>query len=283
MIWPGDDLEGVRRLPAGPEPSASCRRTSDLLAARRSRELELDLGRDAPLGQHRDLRPEDAHQAGHRRRARPTASCATRSRSAGGRFLNDRDEELKRRVVFLGNELQDELFGDEDAGRPDRPRQPGAVHRRRRDAEEDADGHLGGPDADNAVIPLSTFRALFGRRYVSNLVVRRDVAGGQRRRSRSGSTRSSAAKYRFDPTDERALADVGHRRDRRRSPPTSCIGIEIFLGIIGALTLLIGGVGVANIMYAVVKHRTREIGVQMALGRAALLRHRPAGRRVARR
>src|SRR5205823_6365026 len=44
------------------------------------------------------------------------------------------------------------------------------------------------------------------------------------------------------------------------------IGLELFLGIVGALTLLIGGVGVANIMYAVVKERTREIGVKMALG-----------------
>lgn len=44
------------------------------------------------------------------------------------------------------------------------------------------------------------------------------------------------------------------------------IGIELFLGVIGALTLLVGGVGVANIMYAVVKERTREIGVKMALG-----------------
>jgi putative ABC transport system permease protein len=40
----------------------------------------------------------------------------------------------------------------------------------------------------------------------------------------------------------------------------------MFLGIIGALTLIVGGVGVANIMYAVVKERTREIGVKMALG-----------------
>jgi len=44
------------------------------------------------------------------------------------------------------------------------------------------------------------------------------------------------------------------------------LGLEVFLGIIGGLTLLIGGIGVANIMYAVVKEKTREIGVQMALG-----------------
>jgi putative ABC transport system permease protein len=44
------------------------------------------------------------------------------------------------------------------------------------------------------------------------------------------------------------------------------IGIQIFLGIIGALTLLVGGIGVANVMFAVVKERTREIGVKMALG-----------------
>jgi len=44
------------------------------------------------------------------------------------------------------------------------------------------------------------------------------------------------------------------------------LGIQIFLGIIGGLTLFIGGIGVANIMYAVVKEGTHEIGVQMALG-----------------
>jgi putative ABC transport system permease protein len=44
------------------------------------------------------------------------------------------------------------------------------------------------------------------------------------------------------------------------------VGIQAFLGIVGALTLLVGGVGVANIMYAVVKEKTKEIGVQMALG-----------------
>lgn len=43
-------------------------------------------------------------------------------------------------------------------------------------------------------------------------------------------------------------------------------GMQIFMGIIGGMTLLIAGIGVANIMYVVIKERTKEIGIKMALG-----------------
>jgi len=43
-------------------------------------------------------------------------------------------------------------------------------------------------------------------------------------------------------------------------------GITIFLGVIGAMTLIIASVGVANIMYVTVKKRTREIGIKRAIG-----------------
>src|SRR6185436_15868351 len=55
-------------------------------------------------------------------------------------------------------------------------------------------------------------------------------------------------------------------REDQRLVNNIALGIQMFLGIIGALTLFVGGMGVANIMYAVVKERTREIGVKMALG-----------------
>jgi putative ABC transport system permease protein len=74
-----------------------------------------------------------------------------------------------------------------------------------------------------------------------------------------------SAKYGFDPKDERVLGtwdtvESGKIRDN------FMLGIKLFLSIIGVLTLTVGGIGVANIMYAVVKERTREIGVKMALG-----------------
>jgi putative ABC transport system permease protein len=182
----------------------------------------------------------------------------------GGRYINDVDQRLKRRVVFLGDELAKDLFGSQDpVGQTllvaDSPFTVVGVMQKKRQM-----GMYGGPDADRATIPLSTFEAMFGRRYLSNLVYQ-PVSEAAAPAAKKAFMRTLGAKYRFDPEDTRALS-FWDTIENAKVFNNMMIGIEIFLGIIGALTLIIGGVGVANIMFAAVQHRTREIGVQMALG-----------------
>jgi putative ABC transport system permease protein len=184
--------------------------------------------------------------------------------AAGGRFLNILDEQRRRRVVFLGSALAEDLFGEEDpVERPllidNVPYTVVGILEERLQM-----GTYGGPDEDHAIIPITTFKAQFGRERLSNLVVQSDspenmTAVKQQVREILG------AKYGFDPTDERVLP-TWDTVEGAKIMGNMTLGIQLFLGIIGALTLVVGGIGVANIMYAVVKERTKEIGVKMALG-----------------
>jgi putative ABC transport system permease protein len=125
-------------------------------------------------------------------------------------------------------------------------------------------GMYSGPDKGQATIPLTTFRSIFTDARLGNIVYRPATPelGDQ---AKAQVYRLLGAKYRFDPDDTRALG-VWDTRENQRLTDNIAFGIQIFLGVIGGLTLFVGGMGVANIMYAVVKERTREIGVKMALG-----------------
>ncbi|HEX7154516.1 MAG TPA: ABC transporter permease [Thermoanaerobaculia bacterium] len=183
----------------------------------------------------------------------------------GGRWINAADEEQRRRVVFLGDELARDIFVKEDAavGQTllinNSPYTVIGVMQKKTQM-----GVYGGPDENHAVIPITTFKSQFGRDRAWVLVIE---------------TRSSEAmkpalkrvneilgqKYGYDPTDDRAFG-TWDMVESSKGMKVMLVGIQMFLGIVGGLTLIIGGVGVANIMYAVVKERTREIGVKMALG-----------------
>jgi len=125
-------------------------------------------------------------------------------------------------------------------------------------------GMYSGPDKKQATIPATTFKAMFTDAKIGNMVYK--PANAQvADQAKAQIYRVLARKYRFDPDDTRALG-VWDTRENQRITGNIALGIQMFLGIIGGLTLFVGGMGVANIMYAVVKERTREIGVKMALG-----------------
>ena len=125
-------------------------------------------------------------------------------------------------------------------------------------------GNYGGMDRDHAIIPIETYKAQYGRETLSVLVVRPEDPRQMERVLREVHE-TLGGKYGFDPEDERVFG-IWDTVDSAAMNDNMAIGIQLFLGIIGGLTLVVGGIGVANIMYAVVKDRTREIGVKMALG-----------------
>jgi putative ABC transport system permease protein len=186
----------------------------------------------------------------------------------GGRFLDHLDGAHKRRVVFLGDELATDLFGEgvDPVGRSIQINQSsflvvGVMQKKV------MMGMYSGPDKGQAAIHADTFKTMFTDAKVGNMVyrpLREDVAD----QAKAEIYRVLGRKYRFDPDDHRALS-VWDTRENQRLTGNIAFGIQIFLGIIGALTLFVGGMGVANIMYAVVRERTREIGLKMALGARA--------------
>ncbi len=183
---------------------------------------------------------------------------------AGGRYYNQRDENERRRVIFLGDEIAHDIFGEtQPVGEVllvnNVPYTVIGVMQKKTQM-----GTYSGPDSQHATIPLSTFRSQFGQDRLNNMLIQvhrpEQMAGALKRFNEI-----MGAKYGYDPEDERAV-QVWDTVKTSQITTNITLGIQLFLGIIGALTLLIGGVGVANIMYAVVKERTREIGVKMALG-----------------
>ena len=82
--------------------------------------------------------------------------------------------------------------------------------------------------------------------------------------SSSGALHSGHAAQ-FNPADRRAVYDL-NLMEQVHQFEIITIGLKILLGFIGTLTLGIGGVGLMNIMLVSVTQRTREIGVEKALG-----------------
>jgi len=186
----------------------------------------------------------------------------------GGRFINQLDMDTERRVAFLGNRAKERLFGidmpnDEVIGQTiyiySTPYTVIGVMQPKFQM-----GSYQGRDEDVIAIPATTFHTILGDPHLDNIIYKPrsfDNMKGVEKRL----LEVMGAKYKFDPTDETALStwDVV---EEARVTNDMFDGIQIFLGLIGGLTLLIAAVGVANIMYVSIKERTREIGVKMAVG-----------------
>lgn len=184
--------------------------------------------------------------------------------AAGGRFLNALDQALNRRVAFIGDGIAEQLFGGSDPiGQPIRLNGSpfvvvGVMQRKVQQSD------YSGRDKDKVFVPAPTFRALTGQKYMDNLIFTAREPGGAEAAT-DEVLGLIAGKHRFDPEDKEAMF-FWDTTGMARFFDTFMLAFKGFLTIVGSLTLIVGGIGVSNIMNVVVEERTREIGIKMALG-----------------
>jgi putative ABC transport system permease protein len=188
-----------------------------------------------------------------------------------GRFLDDEDMRLQRRVAFIGSEVARKEFG----GTP-----PVGQHIRLGGLSFEVIGvqkqkvqlsNYGSPDAECIYIPYSTAGQLWNTTYM-DVMVYQAVDPTLEARATEGVRQVLGERLGFSPGDTRAIDEFGSTQASEITAGI-VIGLKLVLGLIGVLTLAIGGVGVMNIMFVSVNERTREIGIRKALGarRGAIL------------
>ena len=181
-----------------------------------------------------------------------------------GRWLSNEDYAERRRVAFIGGWLKNKLFSGRNAlGETvtiDGTRFTiiGVMNRKLQF------GNYYGPDDRAIFIPYSTAGELWNTRWISDAVVQ-PVAPMFEDKAFAQFRAAMARRKGFNANDKRALNGFG-TSDMRPIIDGLTVGLQALLGLIGALTLAIGGIGLMNILLVSVNERTREIGLRRAVG-----------------
>src|ERR1700694_4368427 len=190
----------------------------------------------------------------------PCYSHMRRMEVEDGTFFTDLDENTRTRVAVLGADVKKKLFSGQDAlGQKVRIEGIsyeviGVLKHVVQNSDENMNGRV--------YIPFSAMSDLTNTYYLSSIAMEYE---GNNEKVTEAARRSMAFHHDFDPKDKRAVfifdvfADLLDLR-------VITTGIKILLGFIGLLTLGIGAVRLMNIMLVSVTQRTREIGVEKALG-----------------
>jgi len=180
---------------------------------------------------------------------------------AQGRLYNSEDQLQRARVAVIGSDSKEKLFSGRNA-LGETIRLDGISF--------EVIGVLSpkmqaGDDNINRIIyvPFTTMSDLKDTHYLDSVWFNYETSDYER--IEQSVRYLLAAQHRFNPADRRALF-VFNLMQQVHQFEIITIGLKILLGFIGTLTLGIGGVGLMNIMLVSVTQRTREIGVEKALG-----------------
>jgi putative ABC transport system permease protein len=178
-----------------------------------------------------------------------------------GRFYNDADEMQRSRVAVLGSDAKDKLFSGQPAlGESIRIagisfEVIGILEAKMQEGDDNVN--------KIAYIPFSTMSDIRDTRYLDGIWM--DYEGLEYDKVEGNIRSVLGTSHGFNPKDPRAVF-VWNTMKNLNNWQIISMALQVLLTFIGTLTLGIGGVGLMNIMLVSVTQRTREIGVEKALG-----------------
>jgi putative ABC transport system permease protein len=178
-----------------------------------------------------------------------------------GRFYNMEDQVQRARVAVIGSEAKEKLFSGRNAL---------GEHIRLDGLSFQVIGVLsakmqeGNDDINRVVyVPFTTMGDLKSTHYLDTIWFNYQTP--EYERIEPAVRTIMATEHKFNQADRQAV-QVFNLMTQLHQFEIITLGLKILMGFIGTLTLGIGGVGLMNIMLVSVTQRTREIGVQKALG-----------------
>jgi len=179
-----------------------------------------------------------------------------------GRFITEGEDRSGARVTVIGSEVANALFDDADP--IDQYVKMGAYKFRVIGVVKKQGKFLGLFSMDNqAIIPLGTFQRLFSRRGFFRLSVKVDDTNMEEAEFEVRSILRRIRGLRPEEPDNFAINQQEAFETQYKAIKLAIGGTGIFITV---LSLVVGGIGIMNIMFVSVKERTREIGIRKAIG-----------------
>ncbi|MDF1760356.1 MAG: ABC transporter permease [Coxiellaceae bacterium] len=181
-----------------------------------------------------------------------------------GRFINQSDMRQRRRVMVLGQQIAKWLFPQGHAlgkmvSLDHWPFEVIGVA-----AKKIQMSNFGPSDDYQVWIPQTTYVSLSQDNHMTDWLILADNPDDNPAIEKN-LRHLIALRHGFNPNDPGIVTSTNMYEYQQQSNRVFT-GMQIFLGIVGSITLLVAGLGIANVMFVSVRRATRLIGVQMAMG-----------------